>query len=994
MHILQTGQAGIRMNLPVTMRARLMMAAGLLLLTLTYFGWPIIKGDVVMMRRDGMVYYFLIKMLVGRMLAEGIAPLWNPYLFGGMPLLASIEPGVLYPPNWLSALLPPTAAMTVTTLIGYHLALCGSYLFGQRIGLTRTGAVVTGVCFAFGGFLISQMDLTHYVMTLVWLPWILLALEAVYQHCLPGGSLSAAWRWITAGAVFLALQNFAGAPQAAFQTMLVCLFYALFCLTVRDRRVSRWRFLLAGSLLAICGALLSAIQLLPTIELRMRGERAQIGYEFFSSWSMPWRQLLTLIFPFFFGPQWQSFYQSPQKDEAWQITLSHGYIGLAGLLLALAAITGSLLRPVGSQPVETAAENSARSWRRMVWFWLVVAMIGLLCAAGDNLPFGLHRLLYRIPVYNFFRCPYRHLFEYSFAAAVLAGLGATYLMTATRAVAKKTLIVSGGLLALLTVLTATAYQFSHRLFPSTAGAVIRLSDREVIVPVISLLLGLAAVWFYIQRPARFSALLVIGVLMFDLMLMGKGFEWHAPAREVKDFYSVTPAVSLIKSREADLNSFRLLSYSLVKYPFGYREMIYQNLPVAHQLQAISGYDPLRPDREAEVAGELDFEGTVRDASLIGLQHQGGNLLNVRYLLRQERFADSTPQQPGTGFVVYGGIPFRPGSLNLQLDHDKRESLDAGNFAATELALVSTMSHATHLTDGATVARVIIHRRDGQLVERELLAGRDTAEWAYDRPEVRAAIKHQRPAIAFSLDSGEGFPAHRYLARLQFDRAKIDYIEFQYAAPGTELGIFAASLHDAASGSTRALDLTRLPPERWKLLKRFDTLAIYENLKALPRAWFVSEIRTLRSREVIESIKSGRLPDGSPFDPARTALLEREDMRGREISSSIATPPQAQARVTGYEPNRIELAVSSSQPAFLVVSEMFYPGWQAWLDGRQIPIERADYILRGLAIPAGSHRLELVFHSTGLRQGLICAAIGALILFIGAIITRRKKQVNK
>ena len=965
----------------------MLVAAGLLLLTLIYFGGPIIKGDVVMMRRDGMIYYFLIKMLVGQMLADGVAPLWNPYLFGGMPLLAAIEPGVLYPPNWLSALLPPTAAMTVTTLIGYHLALCGSYLFGRRIGLTRTGAAVTGICFAFGGFMMAQMDLTHYVMALVWLPWMLLALEAIYQHCLPGGSLKAAWRWVTAGAVFLALQNFAGAPQAVFQTMLVCLCYALFCLTVRDRRVSRGRLLLTGALLAVCGALLSAIQLLPTIELRMRGERAQIGYEFFASWSMPWRQLLTLIFPFFFGPQWQSFYQSPPKDEAWQLTLSHGYIGLAGLLLALAAVIGSLFRPVSNQPAETAAENPAPGWRRLVWFWLAVAIIGLLCAAGDNLPFRLHRLLYRLPVYNFFRCPYRHLFEYTFAAAVLAGLGATYLTTAPRAAVKRTMIVGSGLLTALTALAATAYQFSPRLFPSAAGAAVRLSDREVIVPVISLLLGLAAVWFYVQRPARLSALLVIGVLMCDLMLMGKGFEWHAPAREVQDFYSLTPAVSFIKAREADLNSFRIHSYSLVRYPFGYREMIYQNLPVAHQLQAVSGYDPLRPDREAEVAGELDFEGTVRDASLVGLQHQGDNLLNVRYLLRQERLTDSTPSQPGAGFVSYGGIPFRPGSLNLQLDHDKRESLEAGNFAATELALVSTMSHATHLTDGATVARVIIHRRDGQLVERTLQAGRDTAEWAYDRPEVRAAIKHQRPAIAFSLDSGEGFPAHRYLARLQFDRAEIDYIEFQSAAPGAEIGILAASLRDGTSGSTRALDLTRLPPERWKLLKRFDTLAIYENLKALPRAWFVSEIRTLSRSEVIESIKSGRLPDGAPFDPARTALLEREDLPGREISSSIADP-QAQARIIGYAPNRIELAVSSSQPAFLVVSEMFYPGWQAWLDGRQIPIERADYILRGLAIPAGAHRLELVFRSTALRQGFIGAIIGALILFIGAITISR------
>jgi hypothetical protein len=978
----------------------IVVALALLGLTLLRFIFPVLRGEVVMMRRDGLVYYFLIKMLVGQMLAQGMMPLWNPYLFGGLPLLASIEPGVLYPLNWISALLPPIAAMNFTVIGSYHLALTGGYLFGRRLGLPVTGALVLATGFAWGGFMLSQMDLTHYVAALAWLPWLLLALEALYQNCLPGAAPGAAWRWVTLGTLFIALQTFAGAPQASFQMLLVGLPYALFSLMLRER-AARWRFLLTGSVMAASGALLSAIQLLPTLELRAQGERAQIAYGFFASWSMPWRQLLALVFPFFFGPQWRSFYQSPLKDEAWQVTLCHGYIGMAGLLLAAVAVIGSLKRTSFSES-RCAPEWQHRpalrpeSWRRMVWFWLAMAVIGLLCAAGDKLPFGAHHLLYRVPVYNFFRCPYRHLFEYSFAASVLAGLGVSYLTLAAGEAVKRILACSCGLIALLAMLAATAYQLSPRLFPASAGAVSRLTDREAMIPLVCLLLSIGAVWFYRRQARLLSGLLLFSVLTVDLMLMGMGFEWHIPARQVREFYADDPpAAAYLKAREPDLSAFRILSYSLVKYPVGYRELMYQNLPLARGFQTISGYDPLRPDREAEVAGELDFEGTVRDASLLDPQHQGCNLLNVKYLLRQELLHDSSKAaETAADFVRYAGVPFRPGSLNLRLEKENRHALEARNFPATELAVISTMTHSTHLPDGAVAGRVKIHLRDGRIIERKMQAGRDTSEWAWDRPDVRAAVRHERAPIAFSLSSDEGFPVHRYLARFGFPRAEVDYVEFESVPVNAELIIFGATLTDEA-GRARALELTRLAPERWKRLASFGTLAVYENLKALPRAWFVEEVKALQSAEVIRAIKTGSLPDGSAFDSGRTALLESE-AAAIQPGSPSERPRDAQARVIRFEPNRIEVETSASQPAFLVLSEMFYPGWQAWLDGRQMKVERVDYVLRGVAVPAGKHRLEFVFRPASLRRGALCAVFGALILLAGAVLIRfrKKRPVHK
>jgi hypothetical protein len=996
-------------------------ALTLVLLMLIWLGPPLLRGELLMMRQDGLVYFFLIKMLIGEMLAQGQAPLWNPYLFGGMPLLASIAPGALYPLNWVSALLPPMTAMTLTTCASYFLALSGSFLFGWRLGLPRTGAMVTAVSFTWGGFLIAQMDLTHYVAALVWLPWLLLAIEGLYQSCLTGSSGNA-WRWVCGGAFGIALQVFAGIPQATFQVLLVCLLYALFSLAARGQGVRRWRFLLLGLTMAICGALLSAIQLLPANELRLHGERAEITYAFFSSWSMPWRQTLTLICPFFFGPQWRSFYQAPLKDEAWQVTLSHGYIGLTGLLLAITGIIGSRKSEVGSRNAAGTQTPGFRipnsefripQWRRMIRFWLGVAVLGLLLAAGDNLPLGAHQLLYKVPIYNLFRCPYRHLFEYSFAAAMLAGLGAGWLTVVGAREAKRALVWSSAALLALAAMTATAYRFAHLLFSQTIKTAPSLTDRELLIPALTLALSLAAVWFYWRKSEAGSrdgaeshvsyfriphsefripiaSLTLIAVLMLDLMLMGLGFEWNIPAREVREFYAEEPpAVSFIKARETDLNSFRLLSWSPTKYPTGYREMSYQNLPVAYHLQAISGYEPMRPNRQAEVAGKLDFEGTVRDASLLDVHHQGLNLLNVRYMLRQEMMVDtSSAGELADGFVRYDGLPFKTAPLNLERGRESHHALEANDFTADKLAIISSLAHSAHLPDDTVIARIRIHRRDGQIVEQELRAGRDTAEWAYDRSDVRAAIRHRRAPIAFSVQTDEGFPAHRFLTRFQLTRAEIDYVEFESVRLDVGLEIYGVSLSDTIMNQTRALNLPRLAPERWQRLKSFGALALYENKRALPRAWFVRQVETLHSAEVIQAVRSGRLPDGSAFEPTRVALLEREDMGERKISHSQSEQATAaQVKVIRYEPNRIELETSNPQSGFLVVSEMFYPGWKARLDGHEALIERADYILRGVQVPSGRHQLVFVFRPRSLTLGAFCFAAAVLILVVGAIIIR-------
>src|SRR5581483_1803294 len=417
---------------------------------------------------DSWTYSLPMRMLLGRMIASGTLPLWNPYTYAGMPLLAAVQPGVLYPPNWLFAVLPPGVAMNAVTILTYHVALVGTYLYARALTLNRTGALVAAMAFTFGGFMIGHQEMTNYVAAAAWLPWILLAIEKLYRS----GSWKESWRWAALGALFIALQCYAGLPQATWQTMLVCGPYFLFSLACRDEEPRSWRFALrftaSISVMALSGALLSAVQLLPTVELQQQGDRAAIPYEAFAAFPMAPSFLLTLVFPYFFGGGLPPLYHVKGWGEWWLTKYGFGYVGILGLVLILTAWL-------------------APGRRRIVWFWTFIAAAALVLSLGDYLPFGLYHLLYRVPVFNLFRASYRHTFEFTFAAAVLAGIGAHGLAGLRWEQARRVLRRSSLVLAVIVATTTILFRFyAHHLGAPTLppAADTALARPEAVVPLL------------------------------------------------------------------------------------------------------------------------------------------------------------------------------------------------------------------------------------------------------------------------------------------------------------------------------------------------------------------------------------------------------------------------------------------------------------------------------------------------------------------------------
>ncbi len=149
--------------------------------------------------------------------------------------------------------------------------------------------------------------------------------------------------------------------------------------------------------------------------------------------------------------------------------------------------------------------------------------------------------------------------------------------------------------------------------------------------------------------------------------------------------------------------------------------------------------------------------------------------------------------------------------------------------------------------------------------------------------------------------------------------------------------------------------------------------VLQNEDALPRAFFVGETEVIESAEVMWA----RL-QSPEFDPRETALLaEPIEFQTTPMDSAAST----QVQLLEYSPRRIVWNVFTNAPRLLVVSEIYYPaGWRASVGGESAPIHRVNYLLRGVAVPAGEHEVVMQFNPTAHTAGVWIAGITTILVY--------------
>ncbi|QCR24273.1 YfhO family protein [Pontibacter sp. SGAir0037] len=149
--------------------------------------------------------------------------------------------------------------------------------------------------------------------------------------------------------------------------------------------------------------------------------------------------------------------------------------------------------------------------------------------------------------------------------------------------------------------------------------------------------------------------------------------------------------------------------------------------------------------------------------------------------------------------------------------------------------------------------------------------------------------------------------------------------------------------------------------------------------ALGNAWFVQEVQAVNSPDE-------ELAALSDFEAARTAVVDVEKFPVQQRSFSAEN---ASIKLTDYQPNYLKYTYQAAQAGMVVFSEIYYPkGWQAYIDGQPVEHIRANYVLRAMQVPAGSHTIEFRFAPSSYETGNTVSLVSSILLMlvvIGAVV---------
>jgi len=748
---------------PPSARPRLFSSSAIWLVTTTLLVASLFYGEILYRERvyypgDMARIYLPAHTALTDALASGRFPWWTNGMGAGYPLLAEGEVAALYPPSWLAAMSSSVVRpLSVLIVAHYLLGGWGFYLFARRLGASRCGAYFGALVTSLGGYGVAHLSHASVVSTAAWLPWLLYLTQTLMIE-----RADSSRRLLLALGLSLAagLHLLAGHVQTALLGLILVGCYGLYLIWPPQRPERVWsRFVLWIAALS-AGALIAAPQLLVSAELGLLSERAGgLSGDYFTSYSFHPYLLATFVSPFALG--------NPYPEGSVEVM---GYMGLMPLCLALIALL--------------------RSPARSKWFFLALALAGLLLALGRWNP--LYAYLAKIPVLNLFRAPSRYLYWTTIGVTVLAVLGFDSLRALAPGSSRQPVLRSLG-----------------AIVPPIVTAIIVLVAFRGDVD------ALVAAWRWLP--------LVMGVATVAILWAVRCTEWHvwtiaACAMLIVDLWAYGAVLDGTFNATLPLDQVRAEPTSLAFFQTD--DDLYRIYTKEEIL-----YAPLVP--------------SAYGAYLSDLSAPSLNLLNVKYYLIpqllpvDERSELCDVQNPMTALPVDTWLDIPP-------------------LTATSVEIESYLSHSTALANGTLVAELLLLDDSGEVTSLPLRAGIDTSEWAYEREDVLEQVVHDMATVASSFQARSGFPptehrGHTYAAHYDLaESTTIVAVQVVLHQPEAFVRIEQVGLYDEAGQRTYLDHLLGLGNH--SLVYRSEDVLVYRNEDVWPRAYTVAADQASRDRD--------------------------------------------------------------------------------------------------------------------------------------------------
>lgn len=344
-------------------------------------------GHDVSLQGDGIPY-------MEDILSKGRLPYWNPYINAGMPHMASMNANIIFFPTILILLLlklPLHLYFLYNCFTGIVLAGIFMYIYVRGLNFSKLTACISGAFFAVCGSLFTYINPGHdpIMIALAFLP-------ITFYFIGKGAEKDKLIYYLFAG-LMLGMQSLVCMYQMTFYTAF-CMVVYFFFLFFSGKKSIKHLFFFFGT--AVATVFIAAIQLFQSFYFLRHTFRAEVTYEFFTSWSLHPIETIVYIFPKFFG-----FVESTYWGKS-QFWLHTDYMGIIPWILAFAGIFFMIKD-------------------KRVWFFICMAFGTMILAFGGYTP--LYELLFKIPVINGFRTSTRWLGFFAFSIITLSAFGFEYI---------------------------------------------------------------------------------------------------------------------------------------------------------------------------------------------------------------------------------------------------------------------------------------------------------------------------------------------------------------------------------------------------------------------------------------------------------------------------------------------------------------------------------------------------------------------------------------
>jgi hypothetical protein len=488
--------------------------------------------------------------------------------------------------------------------------------------------------------------------------------------------------------------------------------------------------------------------------------------------------------------------------------------------------------------------------------------------------------------------------------------------------------------------------------------------QGIAAPVGLLALALLLYFLLAASPRPMTAHAFLLPLVASFLLQPSAREAWAGAPTSEDLVQGTPTRRALDRLMGPRRQERTLSIvHSWPGPLGY-DLASANFAVFAGRRNVDGYDPLVPASRRAVFDGMGVDGTLSPA-LLKTDAGRLELLGVRWV-----------QVPTASLTVPVDTHGLGDAVDVVVEPDRPRLFALPFTGATEVRIASFLAGSTHVPQGEIVAECVAILASGREIWHPIRAGVHTAEWAWERPDVRDVVQHHKAPILESHRVREGFLGHQYLGVLRLPgRFAVVGLRFKAWPGAPPLWLLRVGLRDDETGRATGVgatsgylsDVTRL-----REVAGTPEVTLFEVRNSIGPARVVERVRRLPDQAHLLEVLRATTRLG--VDSRREALVVDVDGEGPilppESHSSEAVVARARAG---------RLVVRAVGPGLLVLSEGWDPGWQVSVDRDPRRVVRVNGDRLGVVLGEGPHRVVFRYRARGLGVGVLLALLGALVL---------------